>query len=240
MNLLVTGGSSGLGKVIVEKLASDSNNTIYFTFNSHSEVAISMTNMYPNVIAWKCNFTDRTDLNNLCNIISDWELDVLINNAYAGKAQGIHFHKHSENDFLNSFEMNVLPVISITQKVLETFCRKKSGKIINILTTSIFNQPPIGYAIYAANKAYIHQLSKSWSKEYQKYGITSNCVSPDYMQTELTSDTDPRIVEQIRLGHPLKKLLTPDEVANCILFLVNTSSQLNGVNIPINAGKSIL
>lgn len=240
MNILVTGGSSGLGKAIVEKMAKDVQNTLYFTYNTHSKEAASMVDLYPNVQAKQCDFTDKNDLSKLLDSIVGWNLDILVNNAYAGKAQGVHFHKHSETDFLNDFEKNVLPVVAITQKALETFRKKKSGKIINILTASLFNQPPVGYSLYAANKAYIWQLSKSWSKEYIKYGITSNCISPNFMETRLTSDTDERIIEQMRLEHPLKNLLTPDEVADCVCFLVNASSQINGVNIPINAGQSIL
>ena len=59
------------------------------------------------------------------------------------------------------------------------------------------------------------------------------------MQTKLTSEIDERIIEQIISNHPLKKLLTVDEVAETVLFLTNDSSQINGVNIVLNAGNKI-
>lgn len=239
MNILVTGGSSGLGKTIVEKLAPNPDNIVYFTYNRHVDTAEFMVSSYSNVHSIQCDFLDEVSIQELLYSLERWDLDVLIHNAYAGKAEGTHFHKQNVMEFRKSFEMNVLPVIAITQKTLETFRKKKSGKIITVLTASLLNQPPAGYSLYASNKAYLRQLSKSWSKEYIKYGITSNCVSPDFMETEFTSDTDERVVEQMRLEHPLKRLLTTGEVAECILFLVNTSSQINGVNIPVNAGKNI-
>lgn len=240
MNILVTGGSSGLGKAIVEKLAKDIRNTVYFTYNKHADTSELIAGLYSNVHSKQCDFSDKGSIENLLSSLGDWDLDVLIHNAYAGKAEGVHFHKQNVTEFQNSFEINVLPVILITQKALETFRKKKSGKIVTILTGYLFNQPPTGYSLYASNKAYLWQLSKSWGKEYIRYGITSNCISPDFMETELTRDTDERVVDRMRSEHPLKRLLTTDEVANCVRFLVDASSQINGVNIPVNAGKNIL
>ena len=84
------------------------------------------------------------------------------------------------------------------------------------------------------------QLSKSWSYEYGKYNISSNCVSPDFMLTNLSETVDKRIVEQLKANHPLKKILTPEEVADVVAFLVGTSQHINGANIVINAGQNIL
>ena len=144
MNILVTGGSSGLGKAIVEKLASDSDNVVYFTYNRHVNVAESIDNSYSNVHSIQCDFSDTVSIANLLSGLDGWDLDVLIHNAYAGKAEGVHFHKQNVAEFRNSFEINVLPVILITQKVLEIFRKKKSGKIITVLTVFLFNKPPIG------------------------------------------------------------------------------------------------
>lgn len=240
MNIFITGGSSGLGRAIVEKLAICEENQIYFTYNRHSEDAESLVSAHPNVTMFKCDFTDKNSIAELLDQISSWNLDVLIHNAYAGSAQGKHFHKQAAEDYLIDFQNNILPIIQISQKVLETFRKKKSGKIITVLTSFLFNTPPTGYSLYSANKAYVRQLTKSWSKEYIKYGVTSNCISPSFMQTEFTSDTDERIIEQMCSEHPLKRLLMTSEVADCVDFLVNATSQLNGVNIPINAGVNII
>jgi Dehydrogenases with different specificities (related to short-chain alcohol dehydrogenases) len=240
MNILVTGGSSGLGRAIVEKTSSIEGNKVFFTYNSHVEEANAIVQNNKNIKAVHCDFCDDASVASFIAMIPSWSLDVLVNNAYVGNSQGKHFYEISTEEFMNSFRMNILPLISITQKVLETLRQKKGGKIITILTSSLFNLPPVGYALYASNKAYIHQLCKSWSKEYIRYGITSNCISPNFMQTELTKDTDERLVEQLIKGHPLKRLLTVQEVAECVLFFVNASNQINGVNMPLNAGMNIV
>lgn len=240
MNILITGGSSGLGRAIVEQAAAETSHRVYFTFKQNEEAAAELVGRFSNVSAQQCDYSDPESVNKLLESMKEWNLDVLVNNAYTGNPQGIHFHKHSKDDFLNSFQVNILPTVQVTQRALETFRKKKSGKIITILTSALLNLPPTGYAIYAANKAYLQQLAKSWSKEYVKYHITSNCISPDFMETALTHETDERIIEQMRTEHPLKRLLTPKEVAQCACFLINCSEYVNGVNIPVNAGITVL
>lgn len=240
MNILVTGGSGSLGRAVVETLAKDMENHVYFTYSSSKAEAKQIADNYSNITAVHCDFTENQQLNELFQKIEEWDLDVLVNNAWTGKPEGIHFHKLTSEQLLRNFTANVLPTVFITQKALETFRKKKSGKIITVLTSYIIGVPPLGYSLYASTKAYLAQMAKSWSKEYGKMGISSNSVSPEFMRTGFTSSTDSRVIEQMESVHPLKRLLEPQEVADVICFLAYSSSQLNGVNIPINAGTNIL
>lgn len=239
MNILVTGGSSGLGKAITELCALDNNNTVYFTYSKNLEGKEEIEQKYPNVKGIQLNFKDSDNVANFINQIPELNIDVLVNNAYAGMPQGTYFHKTEISDFLTSFQMNILPVIQITQVCILAFRKKKFGKIINVLTSSLIDLPPMGYSIYTANKAYIEQLSKCWCKENAKFNITSNCISPEYMQTSF-AQVDERVIEQMQQEHPLKRLLQPQEVAEVVVSLINTSQQINGVNLPINAAQHIL
>jgi NAD(P)-dependent dehydrogenase (short-subunit alcohol dehydrogenase family) len=247
MNILITGGSSGLGKALVEQLDGENEHTIYFTYHRHKEAATQLVADCRGhaIHAIEADFGNADTGNSgdgiaaLLASMDKMDLDVLVNNAYVGKPQAGHFHKIKHDDFLDSFKDNIVPVIRITQKALETFRKKKAGKIINVLTSYLLNLPPAGFAIYAANKAYLWQLSKTWNKEYAAYNISSNCVAPEYMQTGF-ADVDPRIVEQMAAGHPLKQLLTADDAARVICSLVHLSNQVNGVTIPINAGQALL
>ncbi|CAM4170943.1 SDR family NAD(P)-dependent oxidoreductase [Treponema peruense] len=239
MNILITGGSSGLGKSIVE-MAAKENHTVYFTYRNHKENADSICSQYSNSISLNCDFANSKNLKEFLNKIPDFNLDVLVNNAYSGITLGQHFHKTSITEFQEAFQNNILPLISITQKCLETFRKKKSGKIITVLTSALVGTPPMGYSVYAATKAYIAQLVKSWSREYIKLGITSNAVAPDFMETALTEETNDFVKDQIKDGNPLKNILTTDEVAKVVMNLMDASPQLNGVIIPVNAGINIL
>ena len=239
MNILITGGGSGLGEAVTRVLARDVNNTIYFTFANSGLNAKKIELDCNNAKSIKCDFKKESEVDSLVNIIGSLNIDVLINNAYNDEAMHTYFHKIDEEDFSSDFINNIIPTIRITQSAIAHFRKKKSGKLITVLTSGLANTPPLGWSCYTANKAYLGSLVKSWTIENIKFNITSNAVSPSFMQTSLTSEVDYRIIEQMIADHPLKKLLTVEEVAETILFLTKASSHINGVDILMNHGINI-
>ena len=241
MNILVTGGNSGLGKAIVEQLSKEGHK-VYFSFYPVEQCereAKAMVQADANLEAIPLNFCEKDSVDAFCEHIKTLDIDVLVNSAYAGKAQGVHFHKTPADDFLTAFQNNVIPTIRITQTCLEGMKKRKYGKIINIITSYVIDTPPTGMAIYTATKAYLRQISRSISKEFGRFNITSNCLLPEYMNTKFGKVEDFQL-EQMTAAHPLKRLLTPDEVAQVIVHFVNSSQQLNGIEMPINAAQHIM
>lgn len=165
MNILITGGASGVGLAITTNLAENTSHTIYFTYYHSKDIATQLENKYSNVKGISCDFKNTDDIQKLCDFIATINLDVLINNAFSTSIIKKHFHKLSKSDFQDGFQYNVLPVIQITQVAIGLFRKKKFGKIITILTSAIINKPPLGYSEYAAAKAYLACLSKSWASE---------------------------------------------------------------------------
>ena len=233
MNILITGGASGLGRAITQESARNPSNIIYFTFNSSSANARELERYLPNAHGIKCNFTDEKELAALIAKMREMDLDVLINNAITGIMKG-YFHKIPAEKFLGSFCDNVLPVIRITQKAIEVFRTKMSGRIVTILSTALAHKPPIGWSEYTANKAYLLALTRSWASENGRFNITANCVSPSLMRTKLTGDMDEREMERIISAAPIKRLLTVEETAKRVLELVNASANINAQNIRLD------
>jgi NAD(P)-dependent dehydrogenase (short-subunit alcohol dehydrogenase family) len=238
MKILVTGGASGLGAAIVRMLAANSNYTVYFTYASSATAAEEIEKAFPNTKSFHCDFTIPSTVDALLKELSALDIDVVINNA-SGRIHKEHFYKINPDIFRSSFEHNVLPALRITQEAIKGFRKKKFGKIINIISSAIVNKPPFGYSEYIANKAYMLSMSKSWANEYIRFNITSNSISPSFMLTNITSDTDERVVEQIKESHPLGAILHPEEVAKAVAFFVGASQQINGTNLVINAGTDI-
>lgn len=238
MNILITGGSAGLGRSITESLGLDLTNNIFFTFNKSAEQAKELAQNFSNVTPFQCEFGKGSSVENLLAKIEEWNIDVLINNAFT-KFEKKHFSKLTASSFQSSFEDNIVPTLKITQKAISVFRRKKKGKIITILSAAIIGTPPAGWSTYVANKNYLLSMSKSWATENIKYNISSNCISPSFMNTNFTSDTDERILENMVKKHPLKKILTTKEVADSVNFLVSTTQHINGQNLVINAGESL-
>lgn len=239
MNILITGGASGLGEAITTAAAlANPTATVYFTYHTSQQNAIAIQDKYINTRAIECDFNNQADMDSLCLFIETNDIGILVNNAIAGLAQQ-YFHKIAKEEFTNGFAANVLPVIAITKSFIAKARKIKSGKIITILSSAIINTPPTGWSAYTAEKNYLLAMHKSWALENAAFNITSNCISPGFMATHLNHATDERIVEDLIAKHPLKKLLTTTEVADVVLFLISASSHVNGNNIIINASLSI-
>jgi 3-oxoacyl-[acyl-carrier protein] reductase len=239
MNILITGGASGVGEAITKRLAGNGANAFWFTFCSSAAKARELELAFPNAHAIRCDFKDSTELAGLLERMDEISPDALVNNALSVPIAKTHFHRTGMEVFRQGFNYNILPTVEITQKAISCFRKKKGGRIITLLTATLVGKPPAGYSEYTAAKAYLHSLAKSWAGENAAFGITSNCISPSYMATRLTSDTDERMVEEMVSRHPLKRLLTPAEVAEAVEFYVNAPAQINGTNLIINAASEM-
>lgn len=240
MNILITGGASGLGEAITRLLCTNPGNQVYFTYSRSEARANEIVADLKNARPIKCDFTNSEQVDFLKTQFASLDIDILINNAFSGDAVKSHFNKIAPDDFLTDFQNNIIPTVIITQSAINHFRKKRSGKIITVLTSFLYENPPTGTAVYVANKAYLQKLTHVWATENIKYNITSNTVSPSFMQTGLTADVDERIIEQMVEAHPLKKLLTVDEAAKAVEYLTTAPSQINGTNILLNAGKNII
>ena len=192
MKILITGGASGLGKSILEKI--QESNEIHFTFNKSLTSSKEISKKFKNSHSYKCDFTNEDELEIFINKIKNIDFDVLINNYYSGKFLDKHYSKTYPSEFLDVYKNNIIPLIKISQVVLEKFKKKRKGLILSISSQSI-SLPPIGSSLYSVTKSVIEQLSKTWNSEYEKYGITSKIISPSFMRTNLTSSLDERIIE---------------------------------------------
>lgn len=238
MNILITGGSSGLGKSITECLATAHPlSTIYFTYNSSLVAATEIENQFNNTKALSLNFKDEKNVQDIIEKITSLNIDVLVNNAVTSLHKN-HFHKTAAEVFSEGFTDNILPVIKLAAAFIKAARVKKTGKIITILSSAIGGSPLIGWAAYTAEKNYLLSLAKSWASENVQFNIQSNCVSPEFMDTAINKDLDYRLKEEMIKTHPLKRLLTTNEVADTVNFLVTASSHINGQNLFLNNGKS--
>lgn len=198
MNILVTGGASGFGNFIVKKLAKNKSLFIYFTYNKSYESAIKLEKEYDNVKSIKLDFTEKEEVNLFLKKISTLNLTVLVNNAITS-LNVKKFHMHQEIELLNSFHNNVLVPIMISKVCLLKFKHQKFGRIINILSETLFLKiPPKGFSEYNSNKAYLEAMSKSWKSEYSNFGIDILNIYPSMMKTNLIlKNFDIRFIDEI-------------------------------------------
>ena len=153
IKVLVTGGSSGLGRSIVERIAKEEKYFVYFTFCKSEQKSIQIESQFSNVKKVYCDFTDSISVESLCELIAEKELDIVVNNAISSFTLK-HFHKNSIEDVSNGFTFNIAPVMSVLLNSVKGFRKRKKGKIVNVLSSYTFDTPPFGCSLYVAEKKY--------------------------------------------------------------------------------------
>ena len=162
------------------------------------------------------------------------KIDILVNNA--GITRDNLIIRMSEADWDMVLDTNLKGVFNCTKAVAKVMMRQRSGKIVNMASVmGIMGNA--GQANYSASKGGVIALTKTTAKELGSRGVTVNAVAPGFIQTvmteEMPEDAKSNIAEQI----PLKRLGTPEDVAEVVLFLSsNASSYITGQVIAVDGG----
>ena len=238
-NIIITGGSRGIGRGIALVLAKHGAN-IAFTYSSSVDSAISLTEEI-SALNVKCkgyqsnaaNFEDSQKL--VDQILLDFDnIDVLINNA--GITKDNLLMRMTEEDFDKVIDVNLKSVFNMVKAVQRTFLKNRAGSIINI-SSVVGVKGNAGQANYAASKAGIIGFSKSIALELGSRNIRSNVIAPGFIQTEMTEKLNQDVVNQWISGIPLKRGGTTEDVANLCLFLSSDlSSFITGQVINVDGG----
>ena len=237
---LVTGGSRGIGRGIVERFLEEGAD-VAFTYVSSPEKADALAAELAakhgrKVMAIQ---SDAGDFNSaqasVDRLVGEWgRLDVLVNNAGITKDQLLM--RMSEADWDAVIATNLKSVFNMTKAVMRTMLKQRSGSIIN-MSSVVGVKGNAGQANYAASKAGIIGFTKSVALELGSRGIRSNAIAPGFIETEMTGALDPKVVEQWREGIPLKRGGTPTDVANACVFLgSDLSAYITGQTLHVCGG----
>ena len=160
--------------------------------------------------------------------------EVLVNNAGIRKDSVLAMMK--ESDWRHVLDVNLTGIFYMCKFAVRILMRKRYGRIINI--SSVMERYAFeGQANYAASKAGLTALTKSLSKELATRGITVNCVSPGFIDTELIRDLPDKLRESYLARIPARRFGSPAEVAACVLFLASReASYVTGSTLEVSGG----
>ena len=239
-NVILTGGSRGIGKGIAVEFAKSGAN-VAFTYSSSEAPAKELENMLRTeyrvqAFAYKSNAAVLEECEQLVKdvLLNFDSIDVLINNA--GITKDNLLMRMSESDFDDVIDVNLKSVFNMTKAVQRTMLKQRKGSIINI-SSVVGVKGNAGQANYAASKAGIIGFTKSIALELGSRNIRSNVVAPGFIETEMTARLDESVVEQWRQGIPLKRGGTTEDIANaCLFFASEMSSYITGQVLLVDGG----
>ena len=238
-NILITGGSRGIGKSIVEVLFNSGAN-VGFTFSSSesaaNEIAKNLNSSSQKCIAYKSDASKLDQCENLVeSFLNDFEtIDVLINNA--GITKDNLLMRMGEDDFDKVMEVNLKSVFNMTKACQRVFLKNRKGSIIN-MSSVVGVKGNAGQSNYAASKSGIIGFSKSIAQELGSRSIRCNVIAPGFIKTEMTDNLSDSIIESWTENIPLNRPGESNDVANVCLFLASDlSSYITGQIINVDGG----
>ncbi|MCB0349328.1 MAG: 3-oxoacyl-[acyl-carrier-protein] reductase [Bdellovibrionales bacterium] len=235
--IIVTGGSRGIGKSIVETLA-NAGATLAFSYAKNKTSAEDVLKNLPgeNHFCFELDIRDSKNTEAAIQLAIErlGGLDGIVNNAGITKDQILLRMK--DEDFQDVIATNLNGTYYCTKAVLKTMMKQRNGSIVN-LSSVIGTTGNAGQANYAASKAGIEAFTRSVALEMASRNIRANSVAPGFIQTEmtdaLTDDQKQKIITQIPLG----RIASPDEVAQVVAFLLSDGANyITGQTIHVNGG----
>jgi 3-oxoacyl-[acyl-carrier protein] reductase len=238
-NALVTGASKGIGRAVAIKFAEQGAN-VAFTYLSSVEQGEALVNELQSLgvkaKGYRSDASDFAAAEKLINdVVEDFgSLDILVNNA--GITKDNLLMRMNEEMWDTVINVNLKSVFNTVKAATRTFMKQKSGSIIN-MTSVVGIKGNAGQGNYAASKAGIIGFTKSVALELGSRNIRSNAIAPGFIETEMTAKLDEKTVQSWRDGIPLKRGGSPDDVAECAVFLASDmSSYITGQVLQVDGG----
>lgn len=236
---LITGASGGIGGSIVRAL-----------YAQGAKVALSGTRIDPlkaladdlgdRAFIVPCNLSDIDAVKALPQTASEemGGIDILVNNA--GITKDNLFMRMSDDDWHQVINVNLTSTMHLMKSVMRTMMKQRFGRIINI-TSIVGVTGNAGQANYAASKAGMIGMTKSFAQEIATRGITANCIAPGFIETAMTAELPENVIKNMLDAIPQGRMGQADEIAASVAFLAsNEASYITGQTLHVNGGMAMI
>lgn len=228
---IVTGGSRGIGRGIVEQFAEEGANVAIIDVNEEAltEAAESLKSQGYDVYTKIASVTNREEVESAMEEIHEkfGSIDILVNNA--GVIRDNLLFKMTDDDWDTVMDVHLKGAFYASRAAQAYMTKNQYGRIINISSTSALGNR--GQSNYATAKAGLQGLTKTLAIELGKFGITANAVAPGFIETDMTKATAERIgisfdqlIEASVSNIPVGRSGKPADIANAILFFADEKS----------------
>ena len=228
MNVVITGGSRGIGAAAV-RLFARRGDRVWFLYEKNDAAARAVA-AETGALPIRCDVADEARVTDALSAIPD--VDVLINNA--GIAHYALINQITPEQWHRIFAVHVDGAFYCIRAVLPSMLAKQRGCIINV--SSMWGQVGASCeACYSATKGAVLALTKALAQELGPSGIRVNCVSPGVILTDMVANVAPEVLAELAQEAPLGKNGTPEDVARAMVYLAEAEF-VTGQNLPVNGG----
>lgn len=239
---LITGAAGGIGTAIARRLNKDGFNLALHARNEKEQLCALKDEIENEGSRVQLVYGDISSFEDCQRIIKEVlaenkSIDVLVNNAGITRDNIVMMMK--EKDFTDVIETNLNGTFYLSKLVTRGMMKNRSGRIIN-LTSVVGIHGNAGQANYAASKAGVIGLTKSFAKELASRNILVNAIAPGFILSPMTDKLSDEVKQKIKSEIPLGELGEPIDVANLVSFLSGDASRyITGQVISVDGGMSI-
>lgn len=236
--LLVTGASSDVGSLLIDKVAVNYDKVLAH-YRSSGEKINELKNKYgEKIVPLQADFADVESTQALIDSIKEGgNYPDHIVHLSAQKAHNLQFHKQTWDNYQKEIDISLRSITLITQQLIPYMAKQKYGKIIFMLTSYLMGLPPKFQGPYITVKYALLGLMKNLTAEYADKHVMINAVSPDMMETKFLSELPDLVKEQNANNNPLGRNININEVIPTLIYLLsNGSDAVTGQNIGITGG----
>lgn len=245
--VLVTGGSRGLGASIVKTLGQQGFKVVINYYKSE-DAAVALVSQLgkEKAIAIRADVTNRKEVDDLVKKATAYfgQIDVVVNNALVDfkfdPNKQKSFTQLKWEDYQKQLDGTLKAAFNVVQSVMPQFIERQNGSIISI-GTNLYQNPVVPYHEYTTAKAGLIGFTRNIASELGQYGVKANVVSGGLLKTtDASSVTTPEVFDLISQSTPLKKVTTPEDVANMVAYLCSESANgITGQNVTVDGGLTM-
>ena len=236
---IVTGGSRGIGRAVAELFAKEGGKVIVVDLLPQGkDVVKGIRESGGSAEFHAVSVTDKSGIESLFEQINSeyGKIDILINNA--GITRDRTLEKMSEEEWDAVMEVNLKGVFICTQAVAPYMKANNYGRIVSA-ASNVGLRGNFGQTNYAATKAGVIAMSKTWTMELGKHGITANAIAPGFTMTDMVKKIPVEHLEAIKASIPLKTVAQPIDIAYGYLYLASDEARfVSGICLTIDGGTS--
>ncbi|MFY0741221.1 3-oxoacyl-ACP reductase FabG [Solibacillus silvestris] len=232
---IITGGAGGIGLAAVKRFLEEGAKVAIVDYDKQQGEKME-AELGENVAFFAVDVSKLAEVKEMVEQVVDrfGKIDILINNA--GITRDATLVKMTEEDFEKVIQINLNGVYYCTQAVAPHMIAQGSGKIISTSSVSgVYGN--FGQTNYAATKAAIIGMTKTWAKELGRKGINVNAVAPGFTATPMVEKMPEKVLQQMEGITSLQRLGKPEDVANAYLFLASDeASYITGHVLQVDGG----
>jgi len=237
---IVTGGAQGIGLATARRFLNDGATVALCDIRREGvDAAVAEVEGLGSVEGHVVDVTRRDQIDAMVAAVraKHGRIDVLVNNA--GITLDARMQKMDDAQFDRVIEVNLKGTFNCARAVVDTMVEQGSGVILNASSVvGIYGN--FGQTNYAASKFGVIGFVKTWARELGPKGIRANAVAPGFIETPILQTIPDKVLHQMKERVPLKRLGTPEDIANVYAFLASDdAAYINGAVIEVSGGLTV-